>query len=186
VTFGARRAVHGPTAAGWDSGPMQGWHHALLGDWPSAEHAAVKMLALFVTTVVALRLTERRPLSQLTLVDWVTGVTVGSVIGRTATATDAPWLSGSAALVTLLLAHLALTRLPFLRALHRAAEPPVRVLVRDGRVESATLRRCGLARADLDATLRLHGHPPVEEVHLALFEAGGGVSVLPAPRPPVG
>ena len=162
---------------------MQGWHHALLGSWPSAEHAAVKMFALFVTTVVALRLTERRPLSQLTLVDWVTGVTVGSVIGRTATATDAPWLSGSAALVTLLLAHFALTRLPFLRALRHAAEPPLRVLVRDGRLDTASLRRCGLTRADLDTALRLHGHPPVEDVRLALFEPGGGVSVVPASAP---
>jgi uncharacterized membrane protein YcaP (DUF421 family) len=164
---------------------MQGWHHALLGSWPSAEHAAVKMLLLFVTTVVVLRLGERRPLSQFTLVDWVTGVTVGSVIGRTATATDAPWLSGAAALVTLLLAHAALTRLPFLRSLHRMAEPPVRVLVRDGRIDPVTLRRCGLSRAELDATLQAHGHPSVEEVHLALLEAGGQVSVLPRDRPAV-
>jgi uncharacterized membrane protein YcaP (DUF421 family) len=163
---------------------MQGWHHALLGSGPSAEHAAVKMLALFVTTVVVLRLVERRALAQLTLVDWVTGVTVGSIIGRTATATDAPWLTGAAALVTLLLAHVALSRLPFLGPVRRLAEPPVRVLVRDGRVDATTLRRCGLTRADLDSTLRLHGHPPVEEVHLALFEPGGGVSVLAAPSPP--
>ncbi|GAA0397149.1 DUF421 domain-containing protein [Microbispora corallina] len=160
---------------------MHGFGDALIGDWHLAVYAAVKAVALFLTAAVAFRLTERRTMAEFAPFDWVAAVAVGALVGRTATATDASWLTGSAALLTLLGAHAAVTRLRFLPGLGRLVDPPLRVLIRDGEVNRRNLRRCGLTEADLAAVLRQHGHHGPADVHLAVFEAKGAVSVLARP-----
>ncbi|ORB52874.1 DUF421 domain-containing protein [Mycolicibacterium rhodesiae] len=157
---------------------MNGWEHALMGDWHQAPWAAVKALTLFVTAAAAFRFTQRRAIAEFTPFDWVTAVAVGAVVGRTATAPDTAWLTGAAALTTLIAAHAAVTRMRFVPALRRIVDPPLRVLIRDGRIDERNLRRSGLTRADLDAALRQHGHRSPADVHLALFEEKGAVSVL--------
>lgn len=142
--------------------------------------AAIKALALFVTAAVAFRLTERRTIAEFSPFDWVTAVAVGAIVGRTATAADTSWLVGVAALLTLILAHAVVARLRFVPWIRRIVDQPVRVLIRDGQLDHANLRRCRLTRADLDAILRQHGFETPEDVRLALFEAKGTVSVFPS------
>ncbi|GAA0427904.1 hypothetical protein Acor_84050 [Acrocarpospora corrugata] len=151
---------------------------ALVGAPERALLAAVKVLALFVTAVVVFRLTGRRALTELAPFDFVTAVAVGALIGRTATATDASWLDGAAALITLLLAHLAVVHLRFLPGLRRMADPPPRLLVHDGAVQQSALRRCGLTRSDLDIVLRQHGVSELAAVRLAVFEPNGAISII--------
>lgn len=160
---------------------MDGFGDALIGDWHHAAYAAVKALALFLTAAVAFRLTERRTMAEFAPFDWVAAVAVGALVGRTATASDASWLVGTAALLAILAAHAAITRLRFLPVISRLVDPPLRILIHDGHVNHRNLRRCGLTDADLDAVLRQHGHPNSADIHLAIFEAKGAVSVLPHP-----
>ncbi|MET8050904.1 YetF domain-containing protein [Streptosporangium sp. NPDC005286] len=160
---------------------MDGFGDALIGDWHRAAYAAVKALALFLTAVVAFRLTERRTMAEFAPFDWVAAVAVGAIVGRTATASDASWLTGAAALLALLVAHSAVTRLRFLPVASRLIDPPLRILIRDGHVNRRDLRRCGLTEADLEAVLRRHGHHDPTGIHLAIFEAKGAVSILPHP-----
>ena len=56
---------------------------------------------------------------------------------------------------------------------------------RDGRIDLRNVRRCGLTIADLDVPLRQHGLLTADNVHLAIFEAKGAISVLPIDRPPI-
>ncbi len=165
---------------------MHGIDEALVGDWHRAVYAALKAVALFVTAVVALRLTERRTLSQFAPFDWVAAVAAGAIVGRTATATDAPWLTGAAALVALLMAHAAVARLRFLPAVQRLVDPPLRVLIYDGTVDHRNLKRCGLTGADLEAIMRQHGYRELGGIHIALFEAKGSISIVGQPSGPVG
>ena len=60
-------------------------------------------------------------------------------------------------------------------------DPPVRTLIRDGQIDEANLRHCGLTRADLNAVLRQHGYEDPADIRLGLFEAKGVVSVFPRP-----
>ncbi|MGY1748993.1 YetF domain-containing protein [Modestobacter sp. SYSU DS0511] len=155
----------------------------LVGDWHTAARAAVKVVLLFAVAVVAFRLTERRTLAEFAPFDWVAAVAVGAIVGRTATAGDTSWLTGTVALVALLLVHSALARLRFLAPVRRMVDPPLRVLVRDGRVERGNLRRCGLVEADLDGILRQQGGLALADVHLAIFESKGSVSAVPRRAP---
>jgi uncharacterized membrane protein YcaP (DUF421 family) len=153
----------------------------LVGDWHPIAYAAVKALALYVTAAVAMRLAERRTIAQFSPFDWVAATAVGAIIGRTATATDASWLVGAVALVTLLMAHAVVAGLRFLPAFARVIDPPLRVLIRDGQVDRRNLRRCRMTDADLDAVLRQHGHTSPSEIHLAVYESKGAVSILGRP-----
>jgi uncharacterized membrane protein YcaP (DUF421 family) len=157
---------------------MSGFQHALEGNWHLAGFAALKALALFLTTAAAFRFTQRRTLAEFTLFDWVTAVAVGAIIGRTATAPDTPWLAGTSALLALIAAHAIVMRLRFRPGLRRLLDPPLRVLIHDGEIDDRNLRRSGLTRDDLDAVLRQHGHLTPAGIGLALFEPKGSVSVL--------
>lgn len=150
----------------------------LVDGWRPATYAAVKALALFLTAAAAFRLTLRRTIAEFTPFDWVTGVAVGAIVGRTATAPHTSWLTGTAALLTLIAAHDLVARLRYIPWVRRLVDPPVRVLIRDGELDVPNLKRCGLTREDLDAILRQHGHRSPAEVRLALFETKGVVSVL--------
>ena len=155
----------------------------LVDGWRPATYAAVKALALFATAAVAFRITLRRTMAEFTPFDWVTGVAVGAIVGRTATAPHPSWLTGTAALLALIAAHDVVARLRFIPWVRRLTDQPVRVLIRDGQLDQANLKRCRLTREDLDAILREHGHETPSGIRLALFESKGVVSVFPDNKP---
>jgi uncharacterized membrane protein YcaP (DUF421 family) len=155
----------------------------LVDGWRPATYAAVKALALFATAAVAFRLTLRRTMAEFTPFDWVTGVAVGAIVGRTATAPHTSWLTGTAALLALIAAHDVVAHLRFIPWVRRLTDQPVRVLIRDGQLDQANLKRCRLTREDLDAILREHGHETPSGIRLALFESSGVVSVFPDNKP---
>lgn len=157
---------------------MNGLWYALWGDWPHPFYAAVKALALFFTAAAAFRLSERRTMAEFTPFDWVTAVAAGAIVGRSATAADTSWLTGTAALLTLVTVHGAVARLRFNDRIRALVDPPVRVLVRNGELQHANLRRARITVADLDAMLRQHGLLTPSDVELALFESKGSVSVF--------
>jgi uncharacterized membrane protein YcaP (DUF421 family) len=68
--------------------------------------------------------------------------------------------------------------LRFIPGIRRFIDPPLKVLIRNGRVDRRNLRRCGLTIADLEAVLRQHGHESADRIHLAIFEAKGAISLL--------
>jgi uncharacterized membrane protein YcaP (DUF421 family) len=154
--------------------------HVLIGDGHSVADAAVKTLALFLTATVVFRLTARRTVAEFAPFDWIAAVATGAIVGRAATATDTSWLAATAALISLLLTHGALARLRFIPAVRKLIDPPLHVLIRDGCIDRRNLRRCGLTTADLQAVLRQHGQCNADNVHLAVFEAKGAVSIVPA------
>jgi len=155
---------------------LNGLQHAFVDGWKPATYAAIKALALFATAAAAFRFAGRRTMAEFSPFDWVTAVAVG---GRSATAADTSWLTAAAALLALMLAHGLVTRLRFVPWIRRLVDPPVRTLIRDGQIDDANLRRCGLTRADLNAALRQHGYEDAADIRLALFEAKGVVSVFP-------
>lgn len=162
---------------------MAGLWGALLGGWPQPVYAVAKALALFVTAAAAFRFGQRRTLAEFTPFDWVTAVAVGAIVGRGATASDTSWATGAAALLTLVAAHALVARLRFRDRIRQLVDPPVRVLIRDGELQRANLRRAGLTDADIEAILRRHGLHSAADVELALFEAEGSVSVFSRHRP---
>jgi uncharacterized membrane protein YcaP (DUF421 family) len=151
----------------------------ILGSWRTAGYVALSALLIYASVVVALRLGERRTMAQMTAFDFAVAVSLGAIIGRTATARSPSYLQSLVAVVVLLVLH---NLLSWLRVHSAAARRLVDhrpiVLVRDGCVDRAALRGARLTPDDLRTALRAEGVSSFADVTLAVLEGRGTVSVL--------
>ncbi len=163
---------------------MSAW---LVGPVRTAGFVAVSTALVYVSTVLALRLGERRTLAEMSTFDFVVAVAIGAVVGRTATTREPTYVQGITAIVVLVAAH---HLVGFLRrrsgAVQALIERPPMVLVSDGRVDDEALAGVDLTPDDLAAKLRQRGVRRLEEVELAVLESNGRVSVIYRGSEPVG
>ncbi|QWC83736.1 DUF421 domain-containing protein [Nocardioidaceae bacterium] len=152
-----------------------GW---LTDSWSQLGETIARSALIFLAAVVLLRMARRRTVAQWTVVDVVTAVSIGSVVGRTATADSESVLTGLVALVTLVALHALVIEARRLPGVRRVTDHRVRVLVAEEQVRHRELRRCGLTPADLEERLRLQGVRDLGEVRYVLFERQGGLTVV--------
>ena len=146
---------------------------------------ALKALLLYLTAVIGFRVGHRRSLADMSAFDFVAAVAVGSIVGRVPNASDAGYLAGLATLVTVLVAHRIVAQVRQWLPLARLVDHPPTLLVADGRVLDAQLRRSGITRADLYGLLRQRGVHELDEVQYDIFEQRGQVSVVRRADPQV-
>ncbi|MGI5240665.1 DUF421 domain-containing protein [Dactylosporangium sp. CA-139066] len=139
---------------------------------------ALKALLLYVTAIVGFRLGERRTLAEMSGFDFVAAIAVGAIVGRVPNASDAGYLAGATTLVTVLVAHRIISRLRFMPLLARLIDREPLLLVVDGRLNDANLRRGGLTRRDLYGLLRRHGVHGLKDVRYVILEQRGQLSVV--------
>lgn len=152
--------------------------HWLVGYWSQLGPTTAKAALMFAVAVFGLRLGERRTLAQWSIIDFVTAVAIGAIVGRTAIASSQSFLTGAVALVTLLVLHHVLSWARMLRPLRSVLDHRVRVLVREGVIRPRELLRCGLTRQDLDAHLRQSGVFDMSELRYVLYESKGGLTLV--------
>lgn len=150
----------------------------LVGGAGNLGWVAVKAVLMFAVTVVGLRLGERRTLAQLGAFDFAVAVAVGAIIGRTATSSSTSFATGAVALVTLLVAHRAVSAARRRSWLGGWVDSPPRLLVVEGHVCDDALSRAGLTVGDLYALLREHGVAQLEDVEVLLYETRGSVTIV--------
>jgi uncharacterized membrane protein YcaP (DUF421 family) len=156
----------------------------LIGDAGGLGWVVAKAVLMFAVAVVGLRLGERRTLAQLGAFDFAVAVAIGSIIGRTVTASDTSFLTGAVALITLLAAH----RLVALARRHsriaRAIDHPPMVLVARGAIVEREAKRAGLTTADVYALVRRQGVDNLNQVGYLLYETRGTTTLVRADREP--
>ncbi len=151
----------------------------LIGDAGGLVFVAAKASLMYGTALVGLRLGERRTLAQWTIIDFATAVAIGAVVGRTALASTQSYLTGAVALLTLIAVHRVASLLRFQPLLGKLSDHRIRILVADGQVRRHELRRCGLTDNDLFCELRLRGVFDLSSLRYVLYEAKGGLTVVP-------
>ncbi|HEX2902126.1 MAG TPA: YetF domain-containing protein [Jatrophihabitans sp.] len=149
----------------------------LIGPAGQLGWVAAKAALLFLLAVTGFRLGERRTFAQLNAFDFAVAVALGAIIGRTSTSSTTSFLAGAVALLTLLLAHRAVTVLRRRLPIARVIDQPPNLLVLDGELRTAGLARAGLTVGDVYALLRQHGVEDLREVGVMLYESRGGVSL---------
>lgn len=152
--------------------------HWLIGGWPQLGLVALKAVFMFVLAAIGLRLAERRTMAQWSIIDVVTAVAIGAIVGRTALAAQQSFVTGAIALVTLLVAHRLLSWVRMLPPFGATLDHPVRVLVQDGQVRAGELTRCGLTTGDLEAQLRQRGVFDLRDLRYVLYESRGGLTIV--------
>ncbi len=137
-------------------------------------------VAALLWAVLLTRIVGLRSFSKMTAFDFVMTIAMGSLLATAAQAAEAgPFLQPMAAMAGLFAVQYALARLR--RAsdrARRAIENEPVLLMRDGQVDEAALRRTRVARDDLIAKLREADVGSLSEVRAVVLETTGTISVL--------
>src|SRR5690242_16991235 len=151
----------------------------LIGNWMHLGAVVGKAVLMYVVALLLLRVGERRTLAQWTSIDFVAAVAVGAIVGRTATAQTASWVTGAVALATIVVAHRIMSLLRFHPVFNKITDHRIRVLAADGQLRRRQLRMCGLTDNDVLSELRQRGVFDLSTVKYVIYETKGGITVVP-------
>lgn len=164
------------------------WQRMFLGDASPLFYAeiVIRTVLILLWTGALLRWIGGRSISQLSIVEFLLVIALGSAVGDAMFYPDVPLLHAMLVILVVVLADkavdLAMRISP--RAKHAVDGRPVEVL-RDGRILTAGLTEHGIGPTELGEMLRSHKVENLGQVRLAYLEPSGVVSVFPAraPRP---
>ncbi len=153
--------------------------HWLVGGWRTVGFVASSTVLIYLSTILGVRTSERRTLSEMSPFDFVVAVAIGAIVGRTATTPSPSYVQGAAAVLTLVIAHrlLGWVRLRS-TGFRRTVERSPLVLVSDGSLVGVALRRAHLTDEDVYSALREHGVRSLGDVRLLILEPSGRFSLI--------
>jgi uncharacterized membrane protein YcaP (DUF421 family) len=139
----------------------------------------LRSAVVFGALLLLLRLTGKRQVGQLAPNDLVLLLILSNAVQNSMNAGDNSLLGGLISATTLVCLNLALNHLVVKnRRVERLLEGRPQILVRDGTVYEAVLAEAGITHDELGGALRQNGCADAREVHLAILETNGSISVL--------
>lgn len=156
----------------------------------SMVHTAVPWMELvlraavvYVFLIVVLRLTGKRQVGQLSPFDLVLLLVLSNAVQNSMNAGDNSLVGGLVSAATLVGVNYAVGfATDRSKKLEAVVEGRPELLVHNGQVYEAALAKAGLTRHELNAALRRNGCASVDDVHTAILETNGSVSVTPRIR----
>lgn len=145
----------------------------------SVAQFCVRALLLFAFGILCIRVAGRRTFSNLSPLDIIVAIVVGSNISRAMTG-KAPFVPTLAATLLLVALHRSLAMATVhSNALAWLIKGKPAALVRNGVPDRAAMRRYNVSEDDLLEGLRMEQAERIEDVRLATIERGGKISVVP-------
>ena len=136
--------------------------------------------AAYLALIVLLRISGKRTLSKLNAFDLVVTVALGSTLATILLSNDVSWMEGAVALALLIGLQLLVTWSSVrLRWARRAVTAEATVLVREGVVDDAAMRRQRVTQGELLQSLRASGVGGLDQVAAVVLETDGTLSVVP-------
>ena len=139
----------------------------------------LRSAVIYAFVLAGLRLTGKREAGQLTPFDLVLLLLISNAVQNAMVGPSTSLAGGLTAAATLLAMNLVVVRL-VLRGgrLAGVLRGSPTMLVHEGRLIPEHLKREGLALEDINQALREHGVGEIADVHLAVLEVDGSISVL--------
>lgn len=134
---------------------------------------------IFVALYVLVRLMGKRELGQMTPFELIVLIVIGDLIQQGVTQNDFSMTGAIIAIATIAFWALAMSWASYLwpRA-ERLFEGEPRVIVRDGELLTANLRRNRLTLAEIESEMRLAGIGKMKDVAWAILEPRGKISFI--------
>ena len=138
----------------------------------------VRALLVYVFLVLLLRITGRRQVGQLAPFDLVLLLVLSNAVQNSMNGGDNSVLGGVLSAVTLVGVNWVIGYMSFRsKRLARVIEGRPQVLIHNGHVYRDVMDRERLTQSELDAALRQSGCASIEDVHFAVLENNGQISV---------
>jgi uncharacterized membrane protein YcaP (DUF421 family) len=135
----------------------------------------VSILVLFLFA----RLMGKKQISQLSLFDYVSGISIGSIAAEFAVNQSIPYADGITAIVIYGLFPVAFSLISLKSyLLHKLLDGKPVIVIQNGKIIEENLRKTRLNINDLLEECRLKGVFNVEEVEYGIFETNGKLSIL--------
>ena len=139
----------------------------------------VRGVIIYVFLTVILRMTGRRQMGHLAPFDLILLLVLSNTVQNAMNGGDASVPGGMISAGTVIALNVIVSRLTYhSRTLARVIEGRATVLVKDGRIDEHARRHAMLTREELLAALRADGCQCLEEVHYALLENTGEITVV--------
>ncbi|WP_042424741.1 DUF421 domain-containing protein [Comamonas granuli] len=136
-------------------------------------------VVVYCFLLVFLRLTGKRQTGQYAPFDLVLLLILSNAVQNSMNAGDNSLVGGLISATTLIVCHVALARLTFhVRWIERLIDGRAQVVVQDGKVDEALLRRELISPNDLAEALRMGGCLHAHEVERATLETNGAITVV--------
>ena len=139
----------------------------------------------YVVLFLSAKLIGHKQIAQLDSFDYVTGITIGSIAAEMATDLENPWQSFTAMVVYMLLTWLmTMIGMHSLRSRKFLNGSPS-IIMQNGRLFPKNMKKAKLDLSDFMVMCRQQGYFNLEDIHLAVFEYNGKLTILPtaASRP---
>ena len=137
-------------------------------------------IIIYVFLIILLRLTGKRQIGQMSPFDLVLLLVLSNAVQNSMNGGDNSVVGGMISAVTLVGVNWLVGLLTFRsKTLEALVEGRPDVLIHNGRLYEKALDRACLTRHELMAALRQSGCAAVEDVHIAMLEPDGGISVIP-------
>lgn len=156
-------------------------HRMFFGEQPVMFYAEilVRTLLMYLYTLAMIRWIGGRGIAQMSMVEFVLVIALGSAVGDSMFYPDVPLLMAMVVITVVIGANKLLDMA--IRRWDSAKDVidgrPV-TLARDGRLLPAGLAACEMGAAEVKALLRMNGIANLGEVASAYLESGGGLSVF--------
>ncbi|WP_419960177.1 YetF domain-containing protein [Psychrobacillus sp. BM2] len=133
----------------------------------------------FLVLLILARLLGKKQLSQLTFFHYITGISIGSISAEIASQKETPFMDGLVALIwwtvlTLLMSYLSL-KSPKIRTW---IDDEPTIIIKDGEISTKSLKSSRLHMDDLLMMLREQSIFSIQDVHYAVLETNGELSVM--------
>jgi uncharacterized membrane protein YcaP (DUF421 family) len=140
---------------------------------------ALRAAVIFATLYLLVRLMGKRELGQMTPFELIVLIVIGDLIQQGVTQNDFSLTGAIIAVSTIAFLALLMSWASYLwPSAERLLEGEPRVIVRDGEVLTANLRRNRLTRSEIESEMRLAGIGHMDDVAWAILEPRGKISFI--------
>ncbi len=142
----------------------------------------VRSVAVYAFLLILLRITGKRQVGQLAPFDLVLLLVLSNAVQNSMNAGDNSLVGGLVSATTLVGLNFVIGHLTYRsKKIEAIIEGRPEVLIHNGKLFERVMSRAQLTHHELSAALRQAGCACIEEVHLAVIENNGSISVIPRP-----
>lgn len=142
--------------------------------------ALIRTFILYIVVVAAIRIMGKRQIGELQPSELVVAILISDLASVPMQDTGIPLTSGIVPILTLISCEVALSGLTLLSSrIRRIVTGRPSILIQDGEINQAEMRRLRYTLDDLMEELRLCGYMRVTDVAVAVLETNGKLSVFP-------
>lgn len=164
-------------------------HRIFMGDqdFGFAAEILLRTVIIYSYTLALMRWIGGRSVAQLSIVEFLLVIAIGSAVGDSLFYPDVPLLPAMAAILLVVVFNKLVDKAILTSdRLSRIFEGRPQIVVTDGRIDKEKLRKQGIGEAELYLKLRDKGVMDLAEVRFAVLEPNGVLSVLTASRADAG